>query len=378
MDRRRFNWPLLGGLLLSLMLHVVAIGPLMAMMSSSALIKSVDAQFDDDDYLLPKPKHEDPTPPLGLDEGTASTLTWVGYDEYQEHMAELSEVEQASFTPPTHITPPRPQIDHSPPTPPTQKVAVESISVPAHQSEIMAQSDPPPPGEEQSATPAQSTSILPDLAVRDESTQINTAAEFSPEPEMTPFDIGDEKSASAPETESPDPSKPQEKQPPELTQTKPGLRQLMKTLQEMAAAYTSAASQLPTPEAQSESEPEPGDPADKQSQPTSVVDVSLDDIKIGKPLAAHGLELRPRKPEFTTLQLLTASPGNPLVNIKFGPDGVPRKAGVVETSGDYRIDDAIRNSLYRWRARGKPLEKITGDQTIDIPIRLILTRRALP
>jgi len=376
MNRRRFNWPLLGGLLLSLMLHVVAIGPLMAMMSSSTPIQSMDAQFDDDDVLLPKPKREDPQPPLGLDEGTASTLTWVGYDEYQEHMAELSEVEQAAFTPHTHTTPPRIQIDSSPPTSLTQTPVNESISVP--ESELIAQSDSPPSGEGQSATPNQSTSILPDLAVKDVPTQISQASEFSSEPKTTPFNVGDEESAPSQTNDPQEPAIPQKKQTPEPIQMKTSMRQLMKTLQQMAAAYATAARQIPTPDSPSESEPEPGDPADKQAQPTSVVDVSLDDIKIGKPLAAQGLELLPRKPEFTTLQMLTASPGNPLVFIMFGPDGIPRKAGVVETSGDYRIDEAIRNSLYRWRAQGKPLEKITGDQTIDIPIRLILTRRALP
>ncbi len=35
--------------------------------------------------------------PLGIEQSDAETLTWIGYEEYQEHLARLSEVEQAAM-----------------------------------------------------------------------------------------------------------------------------------------------------------------------------------------------------------------------------------------------------------------------------------------
>ncbi len=48
---------------------------------------------------LPPPLRVDHQEPvrLGIDDSTAQTMNWIGYDEYQEHLAELAEVEQAAF-----------------------------------------------------------------------------------------------------------------------------------------------------------------------------------------------------------------------------------------------------------------------------------------
>src|SRR5690606_25572623 len=37
-------------------------------------------------------------PDLGLDALNPSSLTWVGYEQYEEHIAALAEFEQAAFT----------------------------------------------------------------------------------------------------------------------------------------------------------------------------------------------------------------------------------------------------------------------------------------
>ena len=121
-------------------------------------------------------------------------------------------------------------------------------------------------------------------------------------------------------------------------------------------------------------EPEPGDAAEKEADATSVVDIALDEIRPGKPLARRGLELMPRRPRFTALLKQTAAPDNPLVLIKFDADGKPHAAAIVVSSGDSRVDHAILSSLYRWRAKGKPLSALTGDETVEIRIRLILSR----
>ena len=98
----------------------------------------------------------------------------------------------------------------------------------------------------------------------------------------------------------------------------------------------------------------------------------LDQLRLGKPLAAQGLEIRTRKPVFTSLVLLTAAPANPRVEIRFGRNGVATKPRFLERSGDPRIDEAILNSLYRWRARGKRLAELKGDETVAIRIRIMI------
>jgi hypothetical protein len=115
--------------------------------------------------------------------------------------------------------------------------------------------------------------------------------------------------------------------------------------------------------------------ADKESEATSTIEALLEDLKSGKPLAARGLEIKTRRPEFTTLLQLTSRPGNPLTEIRFGGDGVPRLATILESSGDSRIDRAVQASLYRWRAEGELLDKLQGDQTANIRIRIILNPR---
>jgi hypothetical protein len=45
---------------------------------------------------------------------------------------------------------------------------------------------------------------------------------------------------------------------------------------------------------------------------------------------------------------------------------------ILETSGDGRIDEAILNSLYRWRAAGKRLKPLKKGETIPIKIRIVL------
>ena len=102
----------------------------------------------------------------------------------------------------------------------------------------------------------------------------------------------------------------------------------------------------------------------------------LKDVKIGKPLAAKGLELKTARPKFTTLQLVTLAPCcNPLTRIEFTRDGRPLVAQIIESSGHMLIDEAVEASLYRWRATGEPLAALKGEQTITVEIRIILVNR---
>ena len=118
--------------------------------------------------------------------------------------------------------------------------------------------------------------------------------------------------------------------------------------------------------------PTPGDQSDKESDPTSVIDAKPENWKLGKPLAASGLELKPRRPVFTTLQTLTSAPKNPLCRLHFDSDGIPKQIEILESSGNHEVDSVITSSLYRWRAKGKSLATLKKDETRKVTIRIVL------
>ena len=94
----------------------------------------------------------------------------------------------------------------------------------------------------------------------------------------------------------------------------------------------------------------------------------------GKPLASQGLELVPRKPLFTTLQTLSGA-ANMVVVIAFESNGKPENAAILSSSGSQSIDTAVLASLYRWRARGERLKGLDEDETVDVRLELIMTRK---
>ena len=120
---------------------------------------------------------------------------------------------------------------------------------------------------------------------------------------------------------------------------------------------------------------QPGVQSDQESDASSIVQVTMEQLSLGRPLAAQGLQIKPRKPVFTTLTLMTAIPANPTAELRFRRDGKPARVRLLESSGDSRIDEAVLNSLYRWRAAGKKLRELKGNETIPVRIRIMLNRR---
>ncbi len=253
--------------------------------------------FEPEDF-----RERDETVRLGIDRSEASTLTWIGYEEYRRHMAALAETEQAAFRTTT--------------------------------------------GSAGSGPNASAESLLDALS------QLLDALELAqePPPQMTPSPEG----AAVPAVD------------------------LLAALERWmdAASQSSQPQQSPSPTTGEPSDR--GAVSDKESDPTSTIEVPLDKLASDQPLAAHGLNVKPRKPQFTTLIRLTAVPANPLVEISFRSDGVPSKARITESSGDSRVDEAILNSLFRWRAEGEQLKELADGETITISIRIVLTSRGAP
>ncbi len=324
------------GLLLSLVLHGTLLVPaLVEVMRGGSGPDVLRARFSPDQFQQPE---QEPPPddsvPLGIDQGSPSSMTWIGYEEYEEHLAALSEVEQAAF----------------------------ASSLPGAQEPVQASSGSP--------------------AEQADAAEAAESAEAPSPPAPAPLDEIAAWLAANARGEGPEAQPTPEKPSPTHDALDEALARLEEAMEQAEQAQPAeAAQQAPPQPAQPAAQPDDsrqaGDIASKESDPTSTVDVPFDEIKIGKPLAAHGLEIRTRRPIFTSLVMLTAAPADPTIEIRFRRDGTPVKGTrILQTSGDPRIDEAILNSLFRWRAAGKRLQELPGpEDTIPIRMRIILSQR---
>ncbi len=325
---RRASTAVLLGLAVSLALHgsILLPGLINVMSGEVEPMRVLRADFTPEDFMA---DIEPDQVKLGIDESTASTMTWIGFEDYQEHLAALADVEQAAFqTTPTgsEASPAASPTESPPPAPDPQDPQVDPSTSPDPFDELEAwfdaeEGEGPELGEPTS--PDARSQALEDIIERLEKMMENTV-----------------------ETERPEPApKPQEPAPPE-----------------------------PAP-AQPQPAGQPGVQSDQESDATSTVEVTMEQLTLGRPLAAQGLLIKPRKPVFTTLTLLTAIPANPKAELRFRRDGKPARVRLLESSGDSRIDEAVLNSLYRWRAAGKKLRELERNETIPIQIRIMLRRK---
>ncbi|MHC5023860.1 MAG: energy transducer TonB [Planctomycetota bacterium] len=370
MGGRRRNLPLLIGMIVSLCAHGYVLLPLLVQTMHGPGGPTITmADFDPEDLRVPDPDPELPDEPiLGREEGAPSTLTWIGYEEYEEHLARLSEVEQAAFVdqPTGDDGEPQPAPVPEQETTPGEDVSTAAVAAASEAPPEAEVSDPVEPAT--TAAPEQQTGLAPPGAQLTAEAQEDLADLLASL--MTPLGA-----ALRPPAEQDDkPVDPAHLQDPAAGRDQP-TEQPTPTEEPTKKAGAQAAPAQPTTADAPPGTPEQGEKADKESDASSTVDIPLDKIRVGKPLAAQGLELRPRRPRFTTLQRLTAAAGNPIVEIRFGRDGVPRRASILQSSGNRGIDRAIESSLYRWRASGKQLESLGEKETVDLRLRIILSGR---
>lgn len=317
--------PLVFGFVASVLAHLAVIVPLLVAVMTTAGWQSVrlEAAFDPDDFREREQElDQDDEVRLGIDAPTPSSFTWIGYEEYQEHLALLAEAEQAANSP----------------------------AAPAQHS------DP-----SNAESPEQDRSHL-EIDARAAAAQLSKLLE-SLELAASPTKSTDDK-ADTPDTDRT-----------VLQRALAALDELLEKAMEEAREETQVvATNSSAPKPDPQAPPTSGNASEMESDPTSTLEVPLTDIKLGKPIAGHGLQIKPRRPSFTTLTMLTAAPGNPLVEIRFPRSGRPVLAQILESSGDRRVDEAILNSLYRWRARGKQLESLGEGQSIPIRLRIVLIK----
>lgn len=304
---------------------------------------------------------------LGIAESASTTLNWIGYREYEEHLAQLAEIDQAALrmsaagpegppsdapdegpevgptevaqaTPPLEPTPPTPPIPVTPP-PTTLAQATPPVDRPP-------QDAPPAPSEPAAEVPA---GTRPDAPPEPPSEPVPEPAPQSPEPEPEP----------KPE---PEPA-PQPEVQPEEAQPTPPAPPTPPVPPSRPSGGGSRGAEDPVGS---------GDRAEAEADPTSIQNVPTNLWRNGRPIAAQGLTIRTRKPRFTVLTMVTARPVNPIVEIKFDREGRPRHYDFLRRSGHPDVDGPILDAIAGWRANGEVLEALRPGDTVAVRLRLIL------
>lgn len=330
------------------------------------------------------PDFEPPPPPtdevkLGIEESEASTLTWVGYEQYLEHMARLSDIEQAQFTvsgaadggggqpaPPSTQQPdavpqqqPNEQPTDTPRTTPPTPAAVASSPVEA----------PPEPDRE---TPVSSEQPQPT-----DTPSLNPQPTPTPQPDPTADAEPQEQPPTAKPVEDPKPQPPKPPTPAQPSQPAP--------VGGDSAPQPGPPSETPGPQAVGADDLPPNpDASDRESDATATVELAIK--KLGRPVAAQGLRVRTHRPRLTAFQEMQFRHIALVAKIEFDARGKPRRVSIGKPdprpgragrmrwfpgpAGLTKIEEIVQTSLFRWSATGKALKELGPDDTVPIIFRL--------
>lgn len=157
---RHPNLPLLAGVVVSLMLHGTLLAPKLQQMLSEGhdgVDRTRRADFSVEKEMEKrqartdeeKQAEQEELMKLGIEDGTTqSTMTWIGYNEYQQHLARLSEVDQAAFRDTDQGGQPMPQAREAPPMVPQVPTPAEAAPpAPDAQAAVAAEPSPPQPAQ---------------------------------------------------------------------------------------------------------------------------------------------------------------------------------------------------------------------------------------
>jgi hypothetical protein len=360
---------------------------------------------------------------LGIEDGDLNSKNWIGYADYLEHLAPLSESEQAARTleaggsdgvakeaaetaptslateppslpgsdpsvpPPTPPAPPALPSAESRPSPPTPKLDDSTVK-PAEPSPPESS---PGPADQPTANPNKASNAPSPLPANDQPPlppnvlpgETSRPAIDSPLPPITlpPLPAPGIPAAEA-ATAIPPGGEPGMKPAPPSSPEAP----LEGDASQPPDASPSSAPTPPTPSAPSsdaiptaagpktKSTTGDGEVTDSESDPTGVVSVPPNVWRNGRPIAAKGLSIKTRKPRFTVLTLVTRVPRNPTIEIAFDREGKPAEYRLEVSSGHADIDGPILDAVAAWRASGKQLAKLSANERITVHIRLLLVQ----
>ena len=347
----------------------------------------------------PEPDVVEVTP--GIEGGSQTSMNWIGYDEYQEHLARLATQEQAAFdlessgggarvvTAEPQPLPQGPEgqapslvdraaVTEQPATVTPAPAALPEPAPPKPAPPAVATTTPaePKPAQPTQPEPAPALSvpgIVPDPTALDRAptTDPSTAPPTSPDPSKLPEAATPLPSPAAPNdaasvakpTPAPAPTQPTAP----ATVEKPGQER------PQVPPQVDAPGAATNPNADKAGPVTDGAKSDKQSAATSVIDVPASLWKNGKPLAREGLNIKTRRVELTTLTQVSGNYRNPQCDIYFDHTGKPVQVKIVESSGmKDAVDEPVVDTLYRWRASGKQISQLQPGQLARFRVRIYL------
>jgi len=413
-EARHENAPLFFGFVIAILLHLlVAVPALQASWGvggASPLNSSLDGSSMSEQKLRERlakalqeeleraAREQEKEVVPGMEKGSDEGMTWIGYEEYQQHLAAHGETDQAAFTekdaggggapqageqasgaqsaepPPSAPAQTQPPAQLTQPTPPVEAVSAASPRPSPEPSDTKG-FEPQPTADNLPPTAPDGTDAVLPPALRREETQTNSTAQLPPTapkrddamPEPVPRPETPPATALPPATapQVPQPQAPQ--QPTSQSPTQPAPQ--TPTQQPATSPSVAPAAGLPGSVGPGQSQ---GERSDRESDATSIADVPPSLWKNGKPLARKGLEIKTKKPALPILTQLTTRPGNPICEILFGKDGVPVSCKVLLSSGYPDVDGPVLDALYRWRAKGSQLDKLAPGKTLTFRVRFIL------
>ncbi|GEM_PF-6250076 len=407
-------------LLVSLVLHLSAFGLVRTIRDwrESTVTESRSPEVQPD--LRP----EDPPPPdedefkPGIEEGAPAVVTWIGYDEYKEHLARLANTDQAAFTSaiakgipesnseveaPPQQTPPTAQPTFSPPPVETTAKAVEPpLDVTKIDEPNAGQAAPPAP-EIAEVQPPIETAPVESLKVPEQASEQVVPEPLKIEPaeshpaEATPTEQAAQKPVESEQTAEPTKIEPEPQEPTPLQdpQVEPAPEVEPSLLP--TTVPTPIPGIAPTPVSTPQGEPVARDSerSDKDSPATSTKQVPESKWDNGQPLAAEGMELRPyslyRHITWDSHDIMFAQQlnrgrwegrvlRNPIVSMRFDRHGRVGEVRIIRPSGYAPLDQLyLKSWIARWTAADERLAKLGPDElTNPIQMKIIFIDEPRP
>ncbi len=385
---------LLTALALSLVLHVSAFGLVRAIGDHRDAVTEARA-----DPLPAEVRSEPPPPPEeeitpGLEEGAPAVVTWIGYEEYEEHLAELARTEQAAFTSaparglpeaPAETPDPGEHLAEAPDKPAEAPAEVAGGASAAEPRAPEATSAP----EQRPAAPQPVEASAPDPGPR------QTSAPIEPPVDVPPGEAREVIAQPAPQSgESAEAPAEAVQAPAESVEMHPARADAaaeprVETRESEAAAdplrvpLPLARPLLSTPPPAAHGEPIPDDstPSEKDSPATSTRDVPEVEWNNGKPIAREGLEIRPyslrRHIEWDLKDILFSQQlnrgrwegrvlRNPVVSLRFDRFGRAGDVRIIRPSGFRPLDEMYLTTwMARWTATGSRLGELGPNELTE-------------
>lgn len=334
----------------------------------------------------------------GLENGAPAVVSWIGYEEYKEHLAEHAEVDQALFVfadtpgdanqdgaagdvsalPPDAALEPTPINEHEIPVDvkleSAEAVVEDPVESPAEMEAVPDEAATPSPVERTPVEPE--ASQPPEVSAREIVKETTPKAEESveraselPEPTVEPVRENEraEESVESLEEDVVDEESQDASDEPEVDAE-------LAPMPDRPSELVPESSQPTDTGSESSSGQDAAGGSDKDSPATSQREVIKTEWNNGQPLAAKGLEILPyplfRHIAWDSKDILFSQrlsrmgwegriKRNPIVSIRFNRAGAVGEVRIIRPSGFGELDKQYLASwMARWSARGSELSKL--------------------